>query len=299
MRVDGDDAVAFSIKNRDLRRAGALVAIASLIAGTFLLVSIVYGLVVSWFELSVSGSDLDAKPVFLLELGEWAQALLLLIAGVIAYRQWRDQTRTAQVSQTFDFISRAQRDEEIIGALSVKRKITVVAKEERTPAREYFLSVFKGEARPQDHPIWREGRPEHVVGGGPSPKSMEPRAGDASEAEEGGALEIVADDDGASITHIYYTNSMSMASRLSPREAIDVILNHYEVMALGMYKGALDEDMLKGWWLTTYVQDYEDLKDVIREIQHQANNTRIFRNFGDLAQRWSQSAPWTGSGSTG
>lgn len=66
--------------------------------------------------------------------------------------------------------------------------------------------------------------------------------------------------------------------------AIRSILNDYEITALGIKCGILDEKIFRLWFETSFLNDYEKLRPFIVTIRLQ--NSRYFVEMEQLAKKW-------------
>lgn len=64
------------------------------------------------------------------------------------------------------------------------------------------------------------------------------------------------------------------------------LINYYETWSVGIDNGALDEDILKDWWKTTYVRDWNIYKPFIKGHRREQNHPKAFRKFQMLAEKW-------------
>lgn len=68
-------------------------------------------------------------------------------------------------------------------------------------------------------------------------------------------------------------------------EVLDFI-NHYELIAVSISKGILDEQFYKHWMRTSYVEHYEDSREMINAIRQKQEKDTYFEYFEALADRW-------------
>ena len=63
-------------------------------------------------------------------------------------------------------------------------------------------------------------------------------------------------------------------------------LNHHEIIAAGIYDGALDEAMCKRFMKTIIVKDFEKSKEYIKVIRKKYENKKLFIEFEGLHDKW-------------
>ena len=61
------------------------------------------------------------------------------------------------------------------------------------------------------------------------------------------------------------------------------ILNDYEITALGIKRGILDEEIFKLWFKTSFLEDHDKLRPFIEEIRQR--NPRVFIELEQLASK--------------
>lgn len=66
--------------------------------------------------------------------------------------------------------------------------------------------------------------------------------------------------------------------------AIRSILNDYEITALGIKRGILDEKIFKLWYKTSFLKDYESMRAYIAEIRQR--NPQVYVEMEELADKW-------------
>lgn len=67
---------------------------------------------------------------------------------------------------------------------------------------------------------------------------------------------------------------------------VTMYLNHYEVVAIAVGSGALDEDMYKMWNRTVYVQTWKRAHEYIVDARNRKNHPTLLEHFEALAKRW-------------
>lgn len=68
------------------------------------------------------------------------------------------------------------------------------------------------------------------------------------------------------------------------RKAVSAVLNRYEAFAIGIEKGAVDEEMYRLWWKTNLIEDWYVFRPLINKLQQR--NPRAYLEFQSLAERW-------------
>ncbi|MEX2375766.1 MAG: DUF4760 domain-containing protein [Dehalococcoidia bacterium] len=63
-------------------------------------------------------------------------------------------------------------------------------------------------------------------------------------------------------------------------------LNDYELIAVGIKEGILDEDLYKRWFKTSFLKDMRMAKNYIAAIRQEAGTDAIFAEAEWLAQKW-------------
>lgn len=93
-------------------------------------------------------------------------------------------------------------------------------------------------------------------------------------------------------------NSPTTKARNADRDLVVAYLNHYELVAIGIQKGALDENYYGSWMKGPLVRDWNAAAKFIQRERWKwdaSSNRWIYRdvvwaNFGNLAWRWSVEA---------
>lgn len=93
-----------------------------------------------------------------------------------------------------------------------------------------------------------------------------------SERERTGGLAVLLD-------------STTESDKKNLREVLDFI-NHYELIAVSISKQILDEDFYKHWMRSSYVEHYEDSRELIDAIRIKAGSDTFFEYFEALAAKW-------------
>ncbi len=65
------------------------------------------------------------------------------------------------------------------------------------------------------------------------------------------------------------------------------VLNRYELVAIGIDKGIIDEKSYKKWCRSTLVKDWIECKAFVMQIRHNASVPTFYCEFETLAKRWS------------
>ncbi|WP_375549560.1 DUF4760 domain-containing protein [Oceanicaulis alexandrii] len=69
-------------------------------------------------------------------------------------------------------------------------------------------------------------------------------------------------------------------------DVIKKLFNYYEVTAIGIKDGGLDENIIKDWWRTSYVLDFIDFAIYVYQRRLRDDAGRLFINYEELALRW-------------
>ena len=64
------------------------------------------------------------------------------------------------------------------------------------------------------------------------------------------------------------------------------ILNYYELIAVGIKEGTLDEEAYKRWFRSTLIKDWKQAKAFIMEVRRNTNAPTIFCELEELAKKW-------------
>lgn len=208
----------------------------------------------------------------LASLGVWAQFIVLVIAAIIAYRQWRNSGDVSRKRVTYQFIVKLQTDKELLEAMAVKRVVVAEARRfasaEGKGAAWWLSTLFAENSEGSDrfamclHRVLNLN--SHDEDGGGS-------AQDSKSKEKNKDSNVCAPQVG------------NGASLKSPKNSIQTLLNIYEIMSIGVYKAALDRDMVVSWWKTAIVNDYFVFHKAIEVARAHYGNTRLFENFEKLA----------------
>lgn len=67
---------------------------------------------------------------------------------------------------------------------------------------------------------------------------------------------------------------------------IRAILNRYELVAIGVFSGTLDEKSYKRWCRTTLVKDWTCVKPFVMQLRHQQNAPSVYCELEKLAKKW-------------
>nr|WP_255670755.1 DUF4760 domain-containing protein [Cognatishimia sp. F0-27] len=77
------------------------------------------------------------------------------------------------------------------------------------------------------------------------------------------------------------------------RQRVLNFLNHYEIIAIGIKKGVLDEDLYRSFMRSTVVRDWFEAEDFIAHIRRptpdsgsKVSANKAFSNFEELALKW-------------
>lgn len=66
-------------------------------------------------------------------------------------------------------------------------------------------------------------------------------------------------------------------------------LNKYELVAIGIKKGTVDEASYKAWCRTTLVKDWIECKALVMQLRQNAHVPTYYVEFEKLAKRWATS----------
>lgn len=264
------------ISRRTASRIGALV----------LVVVFIVCLVFAFRWASDPIADRGHREALLEAAAVWLQAGLLIIAAIVAYRQWRTFGSVSRKRVTFDFIAKIQMDREILEAIAIKRKAFIDAEgasaDGRADKAEWLARLFSEENSDRVRATFGYGDEFHVH----VHETSKAVSRDAAEATA--SLETID----ADISRTINRSSDSRKSIiLTPRNSITTLLNVYEIISIGIFRGALDEEMMALWWQTTIVKDYFELHKAIHYSRARGGNQRLFENFERLAMRWYDRLP--------
>ena len=70
------------------------------------------------------------------------------------------------------------------------------------------------------------------------------------------------------------------------------VLNVHELTAVAIKEGVIDERVYRKWFNTTYIGDYDAMKDYITEARLTYLNPRAFCEFESTATRWKEDRHW-------
>lgn len=70
------------------------------------------------------------------------------------------------------------------------------------------------------------------------------------------------------------------------------VLNVHELTAVAVKEGVIDECVYRSWFNTTYIKDYEAMKDYIAEARKTYDNARAFAEFEAMALKWKDDKSW-------
>jgi hypothetical protein len=89
---------------------------------------------------------------------------------------------------------------------------------------------------------------------------------------------------------------------LEQRQRVLNFLNHYELIAIGIKKGILDEDVYETFMRSTVVRDWEEAREFVNHIRRPTPDSGAtisaggaFCEFQALAEKWSHKVQRTGS----
>jgi len=67
------------------------------------------------------------------------------------------------------------------------------------------------------------------------------------------------------------------------------VLNKYELVAVGIKQGTIDEKLYKKWCRTTLVKDWIACKAFVMQLRHNADIPTYYCEIEELAKRWATS----------
>lgn len=77
---------------------------------------------------------------------------------------------------------------------------------------------------------------------------------------------------------------------LSAEDIIKKVFNYYEATAVGIREGALEEQIIKGWWRTSFVLDWADFSEYVRQRRKRYGIPKLFCEYEALVQKWAEGA---------
>ncbi|MEQ8405704.1 MAG: DUF4760 domain-containing protein [Oceanicaulis sp.] len=75
---------------------------------------------------------------------------------------------------------------------------------------------------------------------------------------------------------------------LSAEDIIKKVFNYYEATAIGIREGALEEQIIKGWWRTSFVLDWADFSEYVRQRRKRYGIPKLFSEYEALVQKWAE-----------
>lgn len=73
------------------------------------------------------------------------------------------------------------------------------------------------------------------------------------------------------------------------QHTILAICNQYELIAIGVQEGILDEALYRRWFRSQLLLDWEECNAFVSEQRHQWDNRKIFCEFEAIAEKWGSS----------
>ena len=67
---------------------------------------------------------------------------------------------------------------------------------------------------------------------------------------------------------------------------IRAVLNRYELVAIGVFSGSLDEKSYKSWCRTTLVKDWKCVKPFVAQLREQSDTPTLYCEMEKLAKKW-------------
>ena len=86
-------------------------------------------------------------------------------------------------------------------------------------------------------------------------------------------------------------STWAAAKHLTPtdrarRQQALIFLNYYELIAIGIRKRAIHEDMYETWFKAGYIETWELSKDFVIAWRTYKNNSNLYINFAHVACQW-------------
>ena len=78
------------------------------------------------------------------------------------------------------------------------------------------------------------------------------------------------------------------SSRLEAATDVLAMLNHFELVAVGIENGGLDKKMYAAWYQTGYVKTWNQASSFVDKLRTNRNQTTLFSNFRSLAEEWEE-----------
>lgn len=70
------------------------------------------------------------------------------------------------------------------------------------------------------------------------------------------------------------------------QEIITKLFNYYEATAIGIELGALEEQIIKSWWRSSYIQDWTDFKGFVEGHRQATGRPRLYEKYQAQAEKW-------------
>jgi Domain of unknown function (DUF4760) len=67
---------------------------------------------------------------------------------------------------------------------------------------------------------------------------------------------------------------------------IKTVLNHHELVAIGIRRKTLHKKIYKEWLRTGVVKDWIESKPFVAQLRHNTKNKKVFCEFESLAKKW-------------
>ncbi len=68
------------------------------------------------------------------------------------------------------------------------------------------------------------------------------------------------------------------------------LLSHFEAVAVAIKHQTISEEIYKDWNKSAYVSAWEKAQSYVNERRVRKNRTSIYKNFQNLAEKWTQGA---------
>lgn len=68
--------------------------------------------------------------------------------------------------------------------------------------------------------------------------------------------------------------------------SIKMVLNDYELLAIGIERGILDDKTYRRWFRSAAVKDWRNAAPYVMAIRHRTSNDALFHEFEEMARRY-------------
>lgn len=83
-----------------------------------------------------------------------------------------------------------------------------------------------------------------------------------------------------------FDNFLQNCSNHELQESVKTIMNDYELTALGIKQGILDQAFYREWFEGSFLKDYQAVRPLIKDIREKENRHKIYNQFENLAVKW-------------